>query len=301
LSLKQVKGIRMQLLEQLPQLSEPEQTRVDRVVETLTVLGTHGENVAELAHDARNMVTALDLYCDLLAEPGVLAAPFVHYAGELRLVTSACRRLVDKLVALDFSPARLDNLIRATDDVMSVKPRSRHWKTVPTEPITNLASELLAIRSLLGSLAGPTIGLTIDVQGGAVPVQMTAEDLTRILVNLVKNAAEAMSAVGRIHITLRESCGEAEDCPEVTLNVEDNGPGLTDKVLEEMLEPGGARRHTERSQAGDEWPVSHRGLGLSITRSIVEAAGGTFHAANRDPVGACFQIELPVSKSKVLK
>jgi signal transduction histidine kinase len=203
LSLKQVKGIRMQLLEQLPQLSEPEQTRVDRVVETLTVLGTHGENVAELAHDARNMVTALDLYCDLLAEPGVLAAPFVHYAGELRLVTSACRRLVDKLVALDFSPARLDNLIRATDDVMSVKPRSRHWKTVPTEPITNLASELLAIRSLLGSLAGPTIGLTIDVQGGAVPVQMTAEDLTRILVNLVKNAAEAMSAVGRIHITLR--------------------------------------------------------------------------------------------------
>ena len=46
--------------------------------------------------------------------------------------------------------------------------------------------------------------------------------------------------------------------------------------------------------AGGEWPLAHRGLGLSITRSIVEGAGGMIHAANRDPVGACFQIELPV-------
>jgi hypothetical protein len=47
------------------------------------------------------MVTALGLYCDLLEEPGVLAAPFTHYGNELRLVAAASRRLVEKLVALD--------------------------------------------------------------------------------------------------------------------------------------------------------------------------------------------------------
>ena len=47
------------------------------------------------------MVTALDLYCDLLQEPGVLAAPFAHYGGELRLVAAASRRLVDKLVSVN--------------------------------------------------------------------------------------------------------------------------------------------------------------------------------------------------------
>ena len=57
--------------------------------------------VSEVAHDARNMVTALGLYCDLLEEPGVLAVPFTHYAHELRLVAAASRRLVEKLVTLD--------------------------------------------------------------------------------------------------------------------------------------------------------------------------------------------------------
>ena len=38
-----------------------------------------------LIHDTRNMVTTIGLYCDLLEEPGVLSAPFGHYAGELRI------------------------------------------------------------------------------------------------------------------------------------------------------------------------------------------------------------------------
>ena len=80
-----------------------ERKRVEAVVETLANLGSQGESVAEVAHDARNMVTALGLYCDLLEEPGVLATPFTHYGNELRLVAAASRRLVEKLVALDGS------------------------------------------------------------------------------------------------------------------------------------------------------------------------------------------------------
>ena len=57
-----------------------------------------------LSHDARNMVTALSLYCDLLDEPGVLAEGCRHYANELRLVTDASRRLVEKLGRLEDLP-----------------------------------------------------------------------------------------------------------------------------------------------------------------------------------------------------
>jgi signal transduction histidine kinase len=112
-------------------------------------------------------------------------------------------------------------------------------------------------------------------------------------VNLVKNAAEAMSAVGRIHISLWEGCRGTGNSPCVTLNVEDNGPGLPENLLEKILDARPAEKTEDPISNGD-WPIAHRGLGLSITRSIVEAAGGTIHAANRDPVGACFQIELPV-------
>jgi signal transduction histidine kinase len=244
-------------------------------------------------------VTALDLYCDLLQEPGVLATPFTHYGAELRLVAAASRRLVEKLVSLEPDGTEMDKEARPSADTIKppdliTKPQPRHWRNVPVQPISNLAEELLANRSLLASLAGPTIALTMDVQGGAVPVRMTAEDLTRILVNVVKNASEAMSAVGRIHISLWESCCESENSPWVTLNVEDNGPGLTDKVLGKVFEPRSSHAQQEDPLARREWPVAHRGLGLSITRSIIEAAGGMLHGANRDPVGACFQIELPV-------
>jgi signal transduction histidine kinase len=126
-----------------------------------------------------------------------------------------------------------------------------------------------------------------------MPVRMTSEDLTRILVNLIKNSTEAMSAVGRIHISLWESRGEG-NTRQVILNVEDNGPGISETVLAKLIESRSAHSSSAVASARGEWPRMHRGLGLSITRSIVEAAGGAIHAANRDPVGACVQIELPV-------
>ena len=289
-------------IEQLSELGETEQKRVDKVVEVLSTITTRGQDVAEIAHDACNMVTALDLYCDLLQEPGVLASPFAHYGRELRLVAAASRRLIDKLMSIDSPDAHKgrDTVAQTSDaridPFRATGPHPRQWKSIQAEPIKNLAEELLANRNLLASLAGPTIGLTVDVQGGAAAVRMSGEDLTRILVNLVKNSSEAMSAVGRIHISLWESQGE-DNTPWITLNVEDNGPGLSDKIMGTIFEPSDTRPPSQDAFACGEWPLPHRGLGLSITRSIVEAAGGMIHAANRDPVGACFQIELPVQMS----
>jgi signal transduction histidine kinase len=289
-------------IEQLSELGQTEQKRVDKVVDILSTLTTRGRDVAEIEHDACNMVAALDLYCDLLQEPGVLAPPFAHYSGELRLVAAASRRLIDKLVAIDSPDGNVshDTVAQISDahagQFRVPKPHPHHWKSIPAESIGNLADELLANRNLLAALAGPTIALTVDAEGGALPVRMTSEDLTRILVNLVKNSAEAMSAVGRVHISLWESRGEG-NAPWITLNVEDNGPGLTNKVIEKMFEPRDTQPPSQDAFACGEWPLPHRGLGLSITRAIVEAAGGRIHAANRDPVGACFQIELPVQMS----
>ncbi len=278
--------------------------RVEAVVETLANLRSKGESLAAVAHDSRNMVTALGLYCDLLEEPGVLNPSFLHYANELRLVATASRRLVEKLLALD---ARLDarlgpeaGLSWATGAAQTgAEPlaaerleRARRWDLMPAEPINNLAGELLANRNLLSALAGPSIALTVDAEGGAQPVRLTGEDLTRILVNLVKNAAEAMPDGGRISISLHEFHAEAEAHPWLMLTIDDNGPGIPRKALEKIFDSGYTTRYSGASRNGG-WPASHRGLGLSITRSIVEAAGGRIHAANRAPAGARFQIELP--------
>jgi signal transduction histidine kinase len=289
-----------------------ERRRVEAVVETLADLRGKGESLAEVAHDVRNMVTALGLYCDLLEEPGVLTAPFLHYASELRLVATASRRLVEKLLALDLRQSNsaglsAADLLRSTTSGPirtsaghsgdSLLDRVRRWETLPDGPIANLAAEVLANRNLLAALAGLRISFTVDVEGGALPVRLTGEELTRILVNLVKNAAEAMPEGGRIQLGLHELPADADSSSSarrLVLTVEDNGPGIPRKALEKIFEPGYSTRSSSASRQSG-WAAAHRGLGLSITRSIVEAAGGRVHASNRDPAGARFQIELPAS------
>jgi two-component sensor histidine kinase len=277
----------------------------------------------------------LGLYCDLLEEPGVLATPFAHYGSELRLVSAASRRLVEKLVSLG---RRMDIQIAAQMDAQTEKrfdarpdpftgaspltrPRPANtaverlaeegeglgvgrgrgfrmeaaggWDPLPAQPIANLAAELAANRNLLAALAGPSIQLTVDAEGGAKPVRLTGEDLTRVLVNLVKNSAEAMPAGGRIQIGLRELPAEGDSAGWLLLTIEDNGPGIARKALEKIFESGYTTRSNHALQGGA-WPAAHRGLGLAIVRSIVEAAGGRIHATSRAQAGARLEIELPV-------
>lgn len=286
--------------------SVSERKRVEAVVETLANLLGASESLAEVAHDARNMVTALGLYCDLLEEPGVLNPSYQHYGNELRLVASASRRLVEKLVALDvqggpgrglfrpeFSAAPLSGS-EARED--GRQQRAHRWDLKPAEPIDNLAEEFAANRNLLAALAGPSIHLSLEAEGGALPVLLTGEDLTRILVNLVKNAAEAMPEGGRILLGLRENRAKDGAAASLTLTVADNGPGIPQQALDNIFDSGYTTHSSGTFEQGG-WPASHRGLGLSITRSIVAAAGGSVSVSNRDSAGACFEIDLPLRSS----
>ncbi len=331
----------MQRNEERTEMSGLERKRVEGVVETLATIGCHGESVAEVAHDARNMVTALGLYCDLLEEPGVLATPFVHYGSELRLVAAASRRLVEKLVMLDASrePSPSSSVTRRlgtsslTNSEASAAGRSvlqtlnseladgpcgaatavshtavhgwaqrrapekpGRWDLMPAAPIENMAAELLANHNLLAALSGSAIALTVDVDGAASPVRLTGEDLTRVLVNLVKNASEAMPGGGRIQIQLGELPASAGAVEAIALTVEDTGPGIPEAAGDEIFASGYTTRSKGTEPRGS-WPVIHRGLGLSITRSIVEGAGGRILAAKGALGGARFQIELPVRRA----
>ncbi len=153
----------MQQVEELTELGPTEQKQVNKVVEVLSTLASRGENLAEIAHDARNMVTALDLYCDLLQVPGVLGTSFAHYGGELRLVAAASRRLVEKLVTLGSTgaPANAeiskDSVFPELWPASAQKTKPQQWKNVPAEQIENLAEELFAIAAFWRPLLDPPL------------------------------------------------------------------------------------------------------------------------------------------------
>ena len=278
-------------------------TREEAALLAINPQAIAGANLAEVAHEARNMVAALGLYCDLLGEPGVLTATHQHYGTELKMVAAASRHLVERLMDLGgaenatTSPysdtAQIESTATLLEETANKSKATKYWDELPPKLIGDLAWELQMNRNLLAALAGPSITVTVDSVGGAHPVRLNSEDLTRVLVNLVKNAIDAMPDGGRIQMILRECPSGPGRDEKLLLNFEDNGFGIPPPALEKIFESG----YTTRSKtgcAGQNWQAEHRGFGLSITRSIVESAGGKIRAANRDPRGACFQIELPV-------
>jgi signal transduction histidine kinase len=92
-----------------------------------------------------------------------------------------------------------------------------------------------------------------------------------------------------MRLCLREDLSGPEAERRLELVVEDSGAGIPPALLNTIFEPG----FTTRSAATAGHP-EHRGVGLVVTRSIVESAGGEIRAANRELVGASFRIVLPV-------
>src|SRR5581483_2541946 len=134
------------------------------------------------------------------------------------------------------------------------------------------------IRQLLDDVAThfePIADRRFDVRGDAVLVRGDREALRRVLDNLVRNAVEASDEGTAIDLTA------ASDNGDVVVTVRDRGRGIDPAV-----EPRLFQRFAHRSEGGV-------GLGLAISRTLVEAQGGGIDGANVDGGGAEFSIRLP--------
>ena len=260
------------------------------------------ERFDQLAHDARNVLSALKLYCELLAEPGVLTSDHGHYAQELQAVTETASRLVERLSA----PRRILSRRRISKGKTppffhsasaAISALGEPWLG---ETADDLGMELRNMRPLLAAIAGPRINLEIETMPCGGRTWLSKEDLTRVMLNLARNAAEAMPDGGKLRITAQYGDGlsfiEAGRNPDarthsVVITIEDSGPGIPDDLREEIFKAGFTTREKQTK-----WPqIHHSGLGLTIVRSLIEAAGGTVHASSSPAGGARFELELPIT------
>lgn len=264
---------------------------------TLREEGGEALVLAGIAHDARNLVTALGLCAELMSAPDVLPPRHQHLGAEVRSIAASSAQLVRRLTELARRKAKAQA------------------PAVPEAKVKDLSQSLQKLRSLLSAIAGPVTEVEFACLPCAGEVRLTEESLSRILVNLVRNAADAMPTGGRIRITTQLGHGasflwtvegEASESPvtdylwdehhhtaggTVLLTVEDNGPGIPPELRQRVFDPGFTTRLGGRS-----WPESeHRGLGLSIVRELVESAGGTVRAASSPVRGARIDIELPLT------
>jgi two-component system sensor kinase FixL len=116
-----------------------------------------------------------------------------------------------------------------------------------------------------------------DFASGADLVVVDRIQIQQVLTNLMRNAVEAMKESPERELRVRiEPIGD-----EIKVLVEDSGPGIPDEIASELFKP------FTTTKAGG------MGVGLSISKRIVEAHGGTMAASRGSLGGACFTFTLP--------
>jgi signal transduction histidine kinase len=206
---------------------------------------------AGLAHDAGNLLGALNLYSELLAMPGVLHEEHREYAAELRLLSDRSWTMIDRLVN------HAQN-VSDSDDAATV-----------------LLEVVERCRGFLGKIAGRKVDIVWNA-GGFHAVKVPVESVERIVTNLVKNAAEATSGDGVVLVSVKGVM--ADGVRRVVMTVSDSGCGMSAEMLK-------ALRNGEISRGGG------RGIGFSVVRELVATSGGCLEIASEPGVGTSVSVE----------
>jgi two-component system CheB/CheR fusion protein len=122
------------------------------------------------------------------------------------------------------------------------------------------------------------VALILEKPAAAVSASVDHDRIVQLTTNLVDNAIRFASSTVIVRI--------AYDAGIALVTVEDDGPGISEENL--------ARLFTPFVRIDDPGRKSHVGLGLSISRAIAEAHGGSIEAASREPAGSVFRFRLPL-------
>ncbi len=140
-----------------------------------------------------------------------------------------------------------------------------------------------AVRTTRALFEEKAIGLAADPPHGLVPVVADRDKLIQVLTNLLSNAAKFTPTGGRVSVRTSVRDGQA------VVEVEDTGVGIPPEQLDAIFE--------RFRQVGDTLTAKPEGagLGLPISRDIVQHHGGSLTVRSHPGQGSCFRMTLPLA------
>ncbi len=261
------------LLEQLAtQMSVViENSRVYQQMKDRDRLALLGQMAAGLAHEIRNPLGAIkgaaQLLADPVADPQADEPPPREFIGIILEEVERLNRVVGSVLDLarpsdrSVVPVDVNGVVRRTLQVLSAEPTDDDIVITPT-----LATDLPRV--------------AID-----------PEQLRQVLMNLIRNAMQAVESNGKVNVSTRvrfgrgtrsgQSKGAEEAFVEIT--VADTGPGISRGALEKLFMPF----FTTKEKG--------TGLGLAISQRIVQGAGGRIEVRSYEGKGSTFTVVLPAA------
>ena len=222
------------------------------------------EFVLTASHELRSPLTSVQGFAELLMLERDTLTP--KQVETVEIILDNCRHLVRLLNDL------LD-LARSDAGRLAITP-------APTE-VGRLVDD--AVRTMRAQTETANQALTQSVEADLPPIDVEADRIRQILVNLLTNAHEYSPEGASIEVTARAIDAEVE------IAVTDNGPGIPESQLEHIFE------RFVRGDAGLTQRVGGTGLGLAISKSLVELHGGKLEVDSTPGIGSTFSFRLPAS------
>ncbi|HEX3244662.1 MAG TPA: HAMP domain-containing sensor histidine kinase [Chloroflexota bacterium] len=242
-----------------------EASRLARALDQMTarlrhLLDTQRNLLADTAHELRNPLTVIHTNLDLL-RLDIGAVTREEVADETLVEAQRMRRLVDDLLLLAevegqerqiLEPVRLDLLVRSAVESIPDRGPDQHVEVIAEDPLV---------------------------------VQGNAEQLRRMVVNLVENAIQYGGDEASVRVALTRSDRRG------ILEVTDSGPGIAPEHIPHLFDRFYRVDSSRRRSTGG------TGLGLAIVQEIVLAHGGSVQVASSPGKGSTFTVTLPAEPS----
>ncbi len=231
-----------------------------------------------VAHDGNNMLTGISGYLQLL---------------EMNLPEDDPNRQYIKgsLAASEQMGHLIDDLLTLTRNVVTSKEPAN---------LNDIITDYLGSPVFKGLKEyHPEVTVTSSLSGDLLNINGVPTNLTKLLMNLVTNAAEAMPDDGEIHIETRNQYVEKpvngydlkiEEGDFVVLSVADDGMGINDLDLNRIFEPFYTKKITGKSGTG---------LGMAVLYGIVKDHEGLIDVQSTIGKGTRFEIYFPITKEEI--
>ena len=206
--------------------------------------------------------------------------------------TLAISNLDDKERVKDYLTKTLassNHLLSLINDVLDMS-RIESGKIHLEEVEVNLSDVLHDLKTIVsGQIHAKQLELYMDA------MDVTDEDvycdktrLNQILLNLLSNAIKFTPAGGTVSVRVRQLAGQARGCGQYEFRIKDNGIGMSPEFAKRIFEP------FERERTSTVSRIQGTGLGMAMTKNIVDMMGGTIEVQTAQGKGSEFIVRLPL-------
>lgn len=237
-----------------------------------------GEVARRLAHEIKNPLTPIQLSAERIKH---------KCSSQLDADTSA---MLDRATTTIIEQVdSLKSMVNTFGDY--ARPTVLNWQALDINRLVHTVAELYRAEHS-GDTDSTTVKFDLQLDPDLPDIEADTSRVRQILNNLLANAKDSLQACDNPEITIRTVCTDPEECHMVELIIEDNGPGISDDIMDRLFEP-----YVTNKEKGT-------GLGLAIVRKIVEEHNGQIEAFNLESedgrsTGACIRIQLPVNQPEV--